>query len=110
MNNNDVIKAAHCCISRDCGSDCPFADCEIACSVAFARFISENANNLNEESSKISDSPEFSEINGLLVLEHFKNIVKALGGKIKSVYADKSEARLEYELGDCGYFLSFGGN
>lgn len=61
----------------------------------------------------ITDSSDFGNLNdtnGIIILEAFKNIVKGLGGRVKSVYADNSEARLEYELGDCGYFLSFGGN
>lgn len=111
MNDNDFIKAAHNCLEIGDSDTCPFADKVENCADIFARFIvSQNA---NEKTQKVSDLPDFGNLNdtnGIIILEAFKNIVKGLGGRVKSVYADNNEARLEYESGDCGYFLSFGGN
>lgn len=108
MNNNDVIKAAYCCADSVACLDCPLNECD-ECRVTFANYI--KANDLEKkESSKISNSLDFSEINGLFVFEHFKSIVKALGGKVTALSAGNNEARIEYELDDCGYYMSFGGN
>jgi hypothetical protein len=112
MNNEEFYKAVDHCANGINGC----VGCELAsfggpliCAEKFANYIKANRPE-EKEPSKISDSPDFSEINGLLVLEHFKSIVKAHGGKVTALSAGNNEARIEYELDDCGYYMSFGGN
>jgi hypothetical protein len=76
MNNEEFYKAVdHCADGIYSCAGCEFESLNRpSCAERFANYIKANRPE-EKESSKISDSPDFSEINGLLVLEHFKSNV-----------------------------------